>query len=230
MAQLEAGTTAQQIAVAQADVQVAQAELDLLIAPAPPEELVAAEMALETAQVAVSLAQAEYDQVAWGGTSAPHLGLVLQRAGADYQVAVANYEALLRGPTEEEIGVAQAQLGRSQAQLNVLRAGPAPEEIGALQARVDQAEVLVSQAESDLEKAILAPFAGTVGLVRKRAGELVAPGESVVVIGDPSRLRIETTDLSEIHIPTVGLGQEAEVTFDALPGRTLVGRVLSEPW
>jgi HlyD family secretion protein len=40
-----------------------------------------------------------------------------------------------------------------------------------------------------------------------------------------SNLHIETTDLSEVDVARVSLGQPVHVTFDALKGKTLIGRV-----
>jgi len=38
-------------------------------------------------------------------------------------------------------------------------------------------------------------------------------------------LRVETTDLSEADVARIRVGAVANVTFDALPGKTLTGKV-----
>jgi multidrug efflux pump subunit AcrA (membrane-fusion protein) len=47
----------------------------------------------------------------------------------------------------------------------------------------------------------------------------------VLVLGDVSTLRVETTDLEEIDVAQVDVGQEATVTFDALSERVFAGHV-----
>jgi HlyD family secretion protein len=73
---------------------------------------------------------------------------------------------------------------------------------------------------------LTAPFEGTVGLVHVREGEEVLPGQTVLVLGDLSDLRVETTDLDEIDVAVVQPGQAVDLTFDALPDKVLPGRVV----
>jgi multidrug resistance efflux pump len=72
---------------------------------------------------------------------------------------------------------------------------------------------------------LTAPFAGTVGDVLVEAGELVAPGVPVASVADSSDWFVETTDLVELDVVFLEVGQVAEVTLDALPGETLAGVV-----
>ncbi len=46
-------------------------------------------------------------------------------------------------------------------------------------------------------------------------------------MGDLGALRVETTDLNEIDVARVEVGDEATVTFDALPDLTLNGTVVA---
>jgi multidrug resistance efflux pump len=73
---------------------------------------------------------------------------------------------------------------------------------------------------------VRAPFAGTVGAVNVRVGELIASGQPLITLGDLTTLRVETTDLDEIDVARVAVGQQADVTFDALPERVFTGRVV----
>ncbi|NIN98104.1 MAG: HlyD family efflux transporter periplasmic adaptor subunit, partial [Anaerolineae bacterium] len=53
-------------------------------------------------------------------------------------------------------------------------------------------ELALSQARSAVENAgLTAPFAGTVGELRVREGEMVSPGASVVTLGDISEFKVE---------------------------------------
>ena len=50
-------------------------------------------------------------------------------------------------------------------------------------------------------------------------------GAPVLVIGDLCTLQVETDDLSEVDVVEVAVGQEVEVSVDALPDLKLHGRV-----
>jgi RND family efflux transporter MFP subunit len=91
--------------------------------------------------------------------------------------------------------------------------------VAQVQAALDEAQVALERTE------VRAPFAGTVGLVDTRVGELVAPGQPLVTLGDLSTLRVETTDLDEIDVARVDVGQQVDVTFDALPEEVFAGEV-----
>jgi HlyD family secretion protein len=56
-------------------------------------------------------------------------------------------------------------------------------------------------------------------------GELVAPGVPVARLGGGGWV-VETTDLVELDVVHVAIGQPVEVTLDALPGETLRGTVI----
>ena len=85
----------------------------------------------------------------------------------------------------------------------------------------------MASAKAVQDLAILtAPYDGTVGLIHIRQGEEVMPGQAVLVMGDLSTLRVETTDLDEYDIARVESGQRVDLTFDALPEKVLPGRVI----
>jgi len=63
-------------------------------------------------------------------------------------------------------------------------------------------------------------------MVQVRENEFVAPGQPLITLGDLNTLRIETTDLDEIDVARVAVGQQATITFDSLPDQTFTGRVI----
>jgi HlyD family secretion protein len=227
LAQVEAGPRAEELAVAQAGLAAAQAQLAKLRTGPTQEEITAARGALETATIALQQAQAAYDEVSWlEEIREMPQALALQQATAEYEIAKANYEALIRGASAEDIAAAQAEVDRARASLELLRVGARPEDVAVAEAQTAQAELALSQALSSLEDASLtAPFAGTVGALRVRKGEMVSPGTPVVTLGDVSEFKVETTDLNEIDIYLVEVGQEVDLTFDALPERSIRGVV-----
>jgi multidrug efflux pump subunit AcrA (membrane-fusion protein) len=78
-----------------------------------------------------------------------------------------------------------------------------------------QAAVVAAQAASD-QLTLNAPFAGTLVSVDVVSGAVVAPGLAVFRLGDLDHLQVETTDLSELDLGGVQVGQSANVYVDAL--------------
>ncbi len=127
---------------------------------------------------------------------------------------------------ETAIEAAQAQAEIAEAQLELLVAPVSPEAIAAASAVVDQARVAVEMAQLAIERTIVvAPIAGVAGNISTREGEIVSPGVPLMIIGDASTFRVETTDLDEIDVGQVALGQEAVITFEAIPDETFTGTV-----
>jgi multidrug efflux pump subunit AcrA (membrane-fusion protein) len=125
-----------------------------------------------------------------------------------------------------EIEAAQEQLDYVQGWENPYRDPARQEEVAQAEAALVQARVQVDEIQQQLlEATLVAPFAGTVGAVHARVGEIISPGQSLVDIGDLATLRVETTDLDEIDVVRVFAGQQVAVTFDALPDHVFQGQV-----
>ena len=240
----------QAVKAAQAGVWSASAQLAQLRSGARPADIAAAEAAVAAAAAQRKVAQDVYDKLAGCysvalpdgsqqevcpglGTPEEQARAALNSAEASYRAAIARLDQLRSGATQNEldaarasVAAAQAQQATAQAQLDLLKAGATQEQIGVAEAGVEQAQVALYVARAQLAKLqLVAPFDGTIGGVSIHAGEMAAPGQSIVTLGDLSTLRIETTDLSEMDIARVREGQAVRSTFDALPGKTLAGRV-----
>ena len=125
-----------------------------------------------------------------------------------------------------EIEAAQEQLDYVQGWENPYRDPARQQEVAQAEAALVQARVQVDEIQQQLlEATLVAPFAGTVGAVHARVGEIISPGQSLVDIGDLATLRVETTDLDEIDVVRVFAGQQVAVTFDALPDHVFQGQV-----
>jgi multidrug resistance efflux pump len=138
------------------------------------------------------------------------------RAGADDEIPV----------LDAAVSAAEAQQTVAQAQLELVEAEVTAEEISVAEAAIVQAQATLDAALVAIARSeVRAPIPGTVGAVDVRSGEMVAPSEVLITLGDLSTLRVETTDLDEIDVARVAVGQQATVTFDALPERTFIGTV-----
>jgi len=251
LALLEASPRPEQVAVSEAQVAAARsvvsqtiAQRDQLWSGTTDAEIAAAEAQVAAAQAEQLAAREAHDQTmkcyeVGGEEVCPALGTLEEQArynlhAADEALAAARaqLDALVAGSylqirtANAAVSAAEAQEGVAQAQLELLKAGATAEEIAVGQATVAQAEAALETARVALERCeICAPFAGVVGAVHVRVGELIVPGQPLVTLGDLTTLRVETTDLDEIDVARVAVGQQATVTFDALPERVFVGHV-----
>ena len=94
---------------------------------------------------------------------------------------------------------------------------PPAEMILAADSRVKQSQFALETAKASVAQGVLhAPFEGTIVEVNISAGEYVQPAQRIIVISDLNNLQIETTDLSELNISTVKIGQPATIYIEAL--------------
>jgi HlyD family secretion protein len=226
----------QAVQAAQASLAGAQARLDQLQAGARQAEVAEAEAALRQAEAAWKAKSDAYDDNLRNGAlgaTEEHLRAQVQAAAQAVTAAKARLSQIKAGPTEAElrgaraaVQAAQAERDATQARLDQMMAGATKEQIAVAEANVAQAQAAADLAQANVDKLQLkAPFAGTIGNIYAREGEMLTPGQTVLALGDLSSLRVETTDLSEVDVARVTVGQPVNVTFDALKGQTLQGRV-----
>jgi len=155
------------------------------------------------------------------------------QAQKDYDSAVRHYNALQAGGNEIDILVAEADLALAQAELiaaqrdvEILQDGPDPDDVEVAEARLENTHAQLAAAEAALEDLeLIAPFDGTIGNLDIHTGEWVSPGQAVILMADLSHLQVETTDLNEIDVAQIKIGDTAIVSFDALPEIVVEGTV-----
>lgn len=139
----------------------------------------------------------------------------VQQQGAAQQTAARN-----------EVTRAQQAYQEAQDALARLLEGAKSSEIEAAELAVRAAQLALEEAQDNLARATLtAPFAGTVTAVNVKGGDVVAAGQSACVLATLDQLQARTTDLTELDVARVAVGQPATVTVDALPGREFTGKV-----
>jgi len=121
---------------------------------------------------------------------------------------------------DARVAEAEANVAAAETQVRYLRrVAPADEHLDAAIADIDAATAVLNQIKATLAQATLtAPIGGTVVTVDAAPGETAVPGKVLVVIGNLSDMRIETTDLSERDIAAVQVGQQATAFIEALGG------------
>lgn len=149
----------------------------------------------------------------------------LQKATAASAVAEANYTAT---PTAQNDAIrlsTRADLDIARANFNRVVNGPTQEELDALQNAVSAAELEVEAAKAALAQTqVTAPYSSTVTEVDVREGELVGGYTQLAVIADLTRLEI-ATDIDEVDVAQATEGQTIEVRLDAFPGERFTGKL-----
>lgn len=156
------------------------------------------------------------------------------QAEQDYDAAVRRLNNLQGTANELDLEEARADLQLAEAQLAIAerdyemyQQGPDPAELALAQERIVNAEEQLKAAAAALDDQILtAPFDGIISAISVHTSEWIAPGQSVMLLADLDHLRVETTDLNEIDVARVKVGDTASVTFDALPDVIVKGTVV----
>ncbi len=147
--------------------------------------------------------------------------------------AESNLNYLLKMPdpvevakADADVAVAQSELDSAQRDYDRVKSGPNPDDLALAEARVTNAKAQQTAAQSSLDDLeMTAPFSGTVVSSGLKAGELVNPQTSNVVLADLSKWQVETTDLTELNVVGIQPGDPVTVKFDALPDVALKGKV-----
>ncbi len=152
----------------------------------------------------------------------------LEEAQNDYDEAVRQRDELVNQHDLAQAAYQQAQeaLREAQYQVDLTRAGPDADQLALVEAQLANAEAQAAAAQAALDlRDLKAPFAGTVVDVNVLPGEL-AGGESwAVLLADFSVWYVETSDLTELEVVEIRVGQQASLVADALPELELSGDV-----
>lgn len=105
------------------------------------------------------------------------------------------------------------------------RLDDAATELAAWQGRVASLEAEIAQVEDDLERSVVrAPFNGVVVEEHTQVGEWIPVGGPVVTLQDVDELEVEL-DVPERYFARLGSGAPARITFEALPGVEIEGKI-----
>ena len=121
---------------------------------------------------------------------------------------------------ESRAALAQAESDREEIQvLKQQQAELGPEE--------DQLQAELASARLDVQDRVLTmPFAGVIDRVFVEKGEYVTPGQRLMMVHNPNRVRVEA-NVKETDIRYFKLGSTVTITIDSLPGKTFSGQVES---
>ncbi len=118
-----------------------------------------------------------------------------------------------------QINLQKQNIAAWQSDLEKIANGPDPDV-------KDKLELQLKLAEKQLEgQVIKAPFDGTITSLNYKTGDMVSVGSPAAQIADLSELFVDVP-VSEVDIPQIKVGQEAELVFDAFFDQTFTGTVV----
>lgn len=152
----------------------------------------------------------------------------LETAQEKYNEAVRNLDAITRERDTVRVALDSALATEAEAKYQFEQTvdGPNKEQLVFLSSRLENAKAQVAAAEDALSNYVItAPFEGVVADVAVEVGEQVGSESRAVSIINTSSWIIETTDITELEVVSVAVGQKVTFTADALNDVTMEGVV-----
>jgi HlyD family secretion protein len=244
-----------ELAVARAEISLREAQLDLAdkTEAATEAELGDARAALESAQLALTVAQYSYENAKMSDQAAAARGYQidvlyhaqqlqeLEASGSDSETLekawnalgeaeVALDEALQDAQLEDleawnEVDQAQNTVLQAQETLASLESGPDEGTVLQAELKVDRAELALEEARDELEAAELrAPFDGIVVDVAAIPGQRVG-NAPVITLADLDNPQVQFW-VEESDLSGVAVGNWVEIEFEGLPDQLFHGEVV----
>jgi len=224
-----------QVEQAEANLHTQRARLAQLLAGAALEQVRQAEEQVAQAQAAVEYSRAQLRRaeellrqgfVAQQAVDAARTDLAVQEARL--RAAEEQLKLLRRGPSREEVEVAQAQVRQAEAAVRQAQAQARQAEVNLEQARrvLAQAEATLRQVESLFaERVVRAPTTGVVANLTADPGDTVTPSTRLLQVVQVSSVEASVA-VPEADLGRVRLGMPASVHVDAFSSRAFAGRVV----
>jgi HlyD family secretion protein len=217
LAKMEEGVRPEQIAAAQAAVQFTRNAVSDLT-DISDEERTTAVAALAQAEAALRLAQSEYDKIAWAGqVGMMPQALQLEQATIGYEAAKAAYE-LQTNPSDLQLSPLMAQLAQAELALALAKNPFTETDFEMARNQVKLAEAALDMARIQMhETTIRAPFNGVVAELYVTEGSMVAPqAPAALFVSKPVEVIL---NVEESRISHVTEGQNAALRVTAYPGQ-----------
>ena len=160
-------------------------------------------------------------------------GVIIQMGVDDGDKVVAGQVLARLDPTAVQARLNQAASDLERARQDEARYTTLASSGYVSRQRVEAQAALVASARAAYDAAafdrrwanLVAPASGVVLVRMAQAGEVVQPGQAVMILADETSPLVLRAPLSDRDIGKVALGAAATVRLDALPGQTLQGKI-----
>jgi HlyD family secretion protein len=236
-AEWQRSTMAADLDVRRSDVSSADSRLLEMKNGSRPEEIREAAAAVEVAQAAFDNAQKDWDRAQTlyksddiSTAQYDQYRKVLDSATANLKQSKEHSALVKAGNRSEDIENASAQASKARASLkmgeaNSLELQRREQDIMARQGDIARAKAQIVLIDSQLSDTIaVSPVSGVVLVKAADVGEVLAPGTSVLTVGDIDHPWLRAY-IAEKDLGKVKLGSKVKVTTDSYPGKIYDGRV-----
>ncbi|HMS00028.1 MAG TPA: efflux RND transporter periplasmic adaptor subunit [Anaerolineales bacterium] len=152
----------------------------------------------------------------------------LETAQENYNEALRDLDEITRerDTVRAALDAALGTEAEAKYQFEISSSGVNEDQLALATARLQSADAQIMAARANLSNYVIAaPFDGVVADVAVEAGEQVSPENRIVSIADTSAWLIETTDVTELEVVKLSVGQNVTFTADALDDVTMNGVV-----
>jgi HlyD family secretion protein len=225
------------IAQRRADLEAAGARLRELKSGARPQEIEEAKASVGSAEAEMARARRDWERAQVlrknddiSTAQYDQFRSRFEAAEAALKQAKERYALVVAGPRTEQVEAAASQVERARAalkvgQANELEVKRREQELVTRQAEIARAQAQIAVIDAQLADTVaVSPVGGVVLVKSADVGEILAPGTTVVTVGDIDhpwlRGYINERDLGRVHI-----GSKVKVTTDSFPGKIYWGRV-----
>ncbi|MCL5775224.1 MAG: efflux RND transporter periplasmic adaptor subunit [Patescibacteria group bacterium] len=141
-----------------------------------------------------------------------------------YNTAVQNQKQNV-DQAQAAIAAAQTALDKANLSLQNTVKPPTQADIASAKAQITSAQAQLANAQTAYSNTVLkAPFDGVVASVAFSAGDKVTAGTTIVTM--ITNQQVAKVSLNEVDVSKVKLGQKATMTFDAISGLSVTGKVV----
>ncbi|CEJ46012.1 efflux RND transporter periplasmic adaptor subunit [Umezakia ovalisporum] len=178
-------------------------------------ELAALKSEVARAQTQVSNARAEVEKA--------RLELIQAEADSKRQQELFQVGAIAQQTAEQTRTKAKTALQSLRAAEERVRTEQ--QAVAAAQGRVIAQQAVVAQFQERRSYArLISPITGVITQRITEPGNLLQPGNEVLQIADFSRIKV-VVEVSELELSQIQIGQSVQVSLDAFPNESLIGRV-----
>ena len=206
LAEIGSSSMRLQVREAKAVRDAAKSNLKKMVKGSRPQEIHIATAVVQEAEAALSEAQKNFKRI--------------NRLHEIRAVSNSAYDS-----AERQMTTANARMASAKQRLDLVKKGPRDEDVGAARAQLGQAEAAMALMEDRLKKSIIrTPISGTIAYRDVEAGEVIPAGTPITSVIGLDRLKIKIS-LNERDLHILSTRKDFEFTVDAIPQETFSARV-----
>jgi len=195
------------------------------------EDITDAEADIVTFREDLEDAQAEFDKYAdldEDNSKRENAADDLEKAQEDYNESIRKLEKLInkRDGLESALNAAIVTEAEAKRKLENAQSGPDKDQLDLATARLENAEAQITAAQHNLDLFVLkSPFDGLIIDTNIIVGEWIGPEKWAVLIANFSDWYVDTSDLSELDVVSINIGETVSIKPDALPELDMAGTI-----